>query len=160
LFTLRRLSPKKVKVKSKTSIWVRFVAMHKMGVTFLGTLDENIKELCTENGVTFTKMCADLGLSRNLLTEIRKGRKKSITGTTARKIADYFGVSVDRVLYGKRDEPDTASGDDSGELAEWLEDLRTRPETKALLSASRGMTKEQVEKMANFITEMKKGWTD
>ena len=130
--------------------------MHKMGVTFLGTLDKNIKDLCAENGVTFTKMCADLGVSRNLLTEIRKGRKKSITGTTAQKIADYFGVSVDRVLYGKREEdkPVDFEGDS---LAEWLDELRTRPETRTLLAATRGMSKEQVEMMANFAKTIRNG---
>ena len=122
----------------------------------MGTLDENIKSLCVENGVTFTQMCSDLGLSRNLLTELRKGRKKSINGTTAQKIADYFGVTVDRVLYGKRDEPTIQIEGDTQE--EWLEDARSRPELKVLFSATKGMTREQVEKTASWIAEMRKGW--
>lgn len=122
----------------------------------MGTLDENIKSLCAENGVTFTQMCGDLGLSRNLLTELRKGRKKSITGTTAQKIADYFGVTVDRVLYGKRDEPAIQIEGETQE--EWLEDARSRPELKVLFSATKGMSREQVEKTANWIAEMRKGW--
>jgi len=44
---------------------------------------------------------------------------------------------------------------ETGELAEYLEDLRTRPETRALLEASRGMTKEQIEKMADFAKTLR-----
>ena len=41
------------------------------------------------------------------------------------------------------------------ELVEYLADLRDRPETRALLEASRGMTKEQVEAMANFAKQLR-----
>ena len=120
----------------------------------MGTLDENIKSLCTENGVTFTQMCGDLGLSRNLLTELRKGRKKSITGTTAQKIADYFGVTVDRVLYGKREDPEKSveTGDD---LAEYLEVLRERPDMRVLFSVSKGATPEEVAQFVKVISALR-----
>lgn len=45
-------------------------------------------------------MCVDLGLSKSLMTDLKSGRKKGITAETAQKIADYFSVSVDRVLNG------------------------------------------------------------
>lgn len=124
----------------------------------MGTLYENIKELCEEKGIAPSNFGAEITGSKAFMTELKKGRKKGVSAETAKKIADYFGVSVDRVLYGKREDAHIRM--DGEDLGEWLEDLRTRPETKALLSASRGMTKEQVEKMANFITEMKKGWSD
>ena len=41
------------------------------------------------------------------------------------------------------------------DLAEYLEDLRDRPETRALLEASRGMSKEQVEAMAAFAKQLR-----
>lgn len=122
----------------------------------MSDLTENIMELCRENDTTYTKMCADTGVSRSLLTEIRKGRKQGITAKTAQKIADYFGVTVDRVLYGKRDEPTIQVEGDTQE--EWLEDARSRPELKVLFSATKGMTREQIEKTANWIAEMRKGW--
>ncbi len=46
---------------------------------------------------------------------------------------------------------------DDGELEESLEILRSRPETRALLHASKGMTTEQVEKMAQFMETMRGG---
>lgn len=122
----------------------------------MSDLTENIMELCRENETTYTKMCEDTGVSRSLLTEIRKGRKQGITAKTAQKIADYFGVTVDRVLYGKRDEPGIKIEGETQE--EWLEDARTRPELRTLYSATKGMTKKQVEDMANWIAGMRKGW--
>lgn len=68
------------------------------------SLYESILSLCTERGIKGGKMCADLGLSKSLLTDLKAGRKKGITADTAQKIADYFGVSVDRVL-GKEKAP-------------------------------------------------------
>ena len=64
------------------------------------TLYESILSLCQEHGIKGGKMCVDLGLSKSLMTDLRSGRKKGITAETAQKIADYFSVSVDRVLNG------------------------------------------------------------
>lgn len=64
------------------------------------TLYESILSLCQENGIKGGKMCVDLGLSKSLMTDLKSGRKKGITAETAQKIADYFSVSVDRVLNG------------------------------------------------------------
>ena len=63
---------------------------------------EIIDQLLEERGISGAKMCADLGMSRSFLTELRKGRAKGITMETAQKIADYFDVSVYRLL-GKDD---------------------------------------------------------
>lgn len=64
------------------------------------TLYESILSLCQEHGIKGGKMCVDLGLSKSLMTDLKSGRKKGITAETAQKIADYFSVSVDRVLNG------------------------------------------------------------
>lgn len=63
-------------------------------------LYESIKSLCDEHGITGAKMCSDIGISRNLLTELKAGRRSGISADKARKIAEYFGVSVERVLGG------------------------------------------------------------
>ncbi len=68
------------------------------------TLYESIKSLCEQKGVTGGKMCVDLGLSKSLMTDLKSGRKTGINVATAQKIADYFSVSVDRVL-GKEKAP-------------------------------------------------------
>ena len=59
---------------------------------------ENIRELCELKGIKPGKMCVDIGLSKSILTGLKNGSKKNIQTDTAQKIADYFGVSVDRIL--------------------------------------------------------------
>ena len=66
-------------------------------------IHERIDLLCRERGISGSKLCASLGISRSTLTELRKGRAKSLTTDTAEKIADYFAVSLDYLL-GKSDE--------------------------------------------------------
>lgn len=62
------------------------------------TLYTRIFSLCSQRDITPGKMCADLGLSRGLITDLKMGRKKDIYATTAWKIANYFGVSVGYLL--------------------------------------------------------------
>ena len=57
-----------------------------------------ISALCAQQGITPSKMCADLGISRGIITDLKAGRKKDIYATTAWKIANYFGVSVGYLL--------------------------------------------------------------
>lgn len=64
----------------------------------MSALYESIKKLCDERGIKPGKMCAEIGISRGLISDLKSERTKSITSETAQKIADYFGVSVDRVL--------------------------------------------------------------
>lgn len=62
------------------------------------TIYENIRTLCDEKGIKPGRMCTDIGISKSILTGLKNGTKKNIQTDTALKIADYFGVSVARVL--------------------------------------------------------------
>lgn len=73
------------------------------------TLYENLLSLCAEKGITGGKMCTDIGISKSLMTGLKKGRRSGISTETAQKIADYFGVSVDRVL-GKESQTYSVGG--------------------------------------------------
>ena len=74
------------------------------------TLYAQIEKLCNKNGIRPGKMCADLGLSRSLITDLKMGRKKSISTETAQKIATYFGISVSALLNSEIPSP-KAAGD-------------------------------------------------
>lgn len=78
----------------------------------MGTLYENIQSLCRNAGVRGGKMCVDLGISKSLMTKLKDNPEKTINAETAQKIADYFGVSVDCVLYGDEKNKSTADNDD------------------------------------------------
>ena len=62
------------------------------------TLYDRIIELCKEKGVSGSRMCLDLGLSKSTLSDIKSGRKKGVSTATAQKMAAYLGVSVDYLL--------------------------------------------------------------
>jgi hypothetical protein len=86
----------------------------------MGTIDKNpilesIEYLCKNANpkVSFSKMCVDLGLSKSLNTKLKSNPAKTINGETAQKIADYFSVSVDRVLGSEQKEkPLAAAGEE------------------------------------------------
>lgn len=65
-------------------------------------LYENIEALCAKRGIRPGRLCSDLKLSRGLITDMKMGRKKTVSAETAQKIAAYFGVSVGQLL-GKAD---------------------------------------------------------
>lgn len=61
-------------------------------------LYDRLSALCKERGIKGAKMCADLGISKSLMTDLKSGRKKGVSAVTAQKIAAYFGVSVGYLL--------------------------------------------------------------
>ena len=61
-------------------------------------LYESIEALCAQRGIRPGRLCNDLGLSRGLITDLKMGRKKSVSAETAQKIAAYFGISVGQLL--------------------------------------------------------------
>lgn len=71
------------------------------------TLHERITALCKEKGVSGSRMCLDLGLSKSTLSDMKHGRTKGISTPTAQKIASYFDVSVGYLLGGedKKEKP-------------------------------------------------------
>ncbi len=64
----------------------------------MATIIETIDRLCEERGIKGSKLCDDLGISRSTLTELRKGRAKSLNIKKATLIANYFEVSVEYLL--------------------------------------------------------------
>ena len=64
----------------------------------MGKLYETIQQLCDRRGIRPGRLCDELGLSRGLMTDLKMGRKKSLSAQTAQAIASYFGVSVAYLL--------------------------------------------------------------
>ena len=93
----------------------------------MATLYEIIDKLCQERGIRPGRLCTDLGISRGLMTDLKMGRKKGVNAETARKIADYLGVSVGYLLGQNEprdilDEVDVAFYGDFKELNEQEKD--------------------------------------
>ncbi|MBR0446358.1 MAG: helix-turn-helix transcriptional regulator [Oscillospiraceae bacterium] len=71
----------------------------------MDNLYESIEALCNQRGIRPGRLCNDLGLSRGLITDLKMGRKKSVSAETAQKIAAYFGITVGQLL-GQSDSSD------------------------------------------------------
>lgn len=78
----------------------------------MGNLYERIHDLCEEKGIRGARLCAEVGLSKGLLTDLKMGRRTGVSAVTAQKIATYFGVSVGYLLgEDEQKEKPTAQGD-------------------------------------------------
>jgi len=64
----------------------------------LSKLYARIEDLCKQKGVNITKMCADAGVTRGALTDLKMGRSQSLSMRSISKIATYFDVSTDFLL--------------------------------------------------------------
>ena len=109
----------------------------------MSDLYNRIEELCRIKGVTITKMCAESGASRASLTDLKKGRKNSLSSKTLSLIGAYFGISIDALL----------GNEEAGDSILALQALRD--EDRALLDVVRGMTPDQVKSMTEFARKMK-----
>ena len=54
------------------------------------------KALCDEKNISVYRACTDIGLNRSAVAKWKEGGKPN--GTTAAKLADYFGVTTDYLL--------------------------------------------------------------
>lgn len=59
---------------------------------------EIIETLCDNHGIKPGRMCADLGISRGIMGDLKAGRTKKLSAANMEKIASYFGVSTDYLL--------------------------------------------------------------
>lgn len=89
----------------------------------MGTLYENIMALCESRGIKGSKLCADTGISKGLLTDLKMGRRTGVSAVTAQKIASYFDVSVAHLL-GQSDVLDDIDLAFYGEYRELTEDQK------------------------------------
>ena len=96
------------------------------------TLHKRITDLCKEKGVSGSRMCLDLGLSKSTLSDMKHGRTKGVSTTTAQKIASYFDVSVGYLLgEEEKEEKPTAEGDELSEnMKKLMEFAKSVPDDK------------------------------
>ena len=106
---------------------------------------ENYLSLCAGRGKSANAVAKELSIASGTVTEWKKGRVPQ--NATLKKIADYFGITVENLIGN-------ASDDD--EMNEYLEQLRTRPELKMLFSLAKGATKQDIEQAVAIIEALRK----
>lgn len=115
----------------------------------MSDLYTNIKNACTNKGMSVSAMCLNLGMSKSTMSDLKAGRKKSLSTETLSKIADFLDVSIDYLLGNEQKEKPLVNEDE--ELTEYLDLLRNRPEMKMMFQLAKGATKEDVEKAVKII---------
>jgi transcriptional regulator with XRE-family HTH domain len=98
----------------------------------MGNLYNNIAALCKEKGIKGATLCTETGISKGLLTDLKKGRRTGVTAVTAQKIAAYFGVSVGYLLGEEEKEKKPTIDDDelSDNMKKLIEFARSVPDDK------------------------------
>ena len=96
----------------------------------MSVLYKRLLKLCEEKGITGYRMAKDAGVSVNIMTDLKSGRKKSISAEVANKIADYFGVTVGYLLGEEEKEKpaDSRVGELTEEELDYIEWFRQAPE--------------------------------
>lgn len=109
----------------------------------MSDLYSNIHALCEKEGIKDGTLCANIGIRRSFLSELKAGRTKSLSAEVLSKIAAYFNVSVDYLLTGEQKENPPQQPQSEVDAA--LERIRKKLES---------MPKEQREALMNLIEKM------
>lgn len=64
----------------------------------MSNLYDNIQSLCRQKGISISGLCIEIGTSKSVMSDLKSGKKKTLSAATLAKIADYFGVTVDHLL--------------------------------------------------------------
>ena len=110
---------------------------------------KRIDKLLEEHGITGSQMSRDLGMSRSFMTELRKGRAKSITIETAQKIAVYFDVPLEYILGDDFQDSKKAPAD-TGKRSVSDDDIKF-----ALLGGDGEITDEMYDEVKRFAAYIK-----
>lgn len=108
-------------------------------------LYERIDKLCKDNGTNITQMCKEAGVQRSALSDYKSGKNKTISFSNLQKIADYFNMTVDKLVNGETAEQkkDEITFDDfTYAMYDHAKDL-TEDEKKMLLEMAEFMKKKR-----------------
>lgn len=61
-------------------------------------LYDRIKTACESKGITVSALCLQLGMSKSVLSDLKSGRKKTLSAETLGRIAAHLQVSTDSLL--------------------------------------------------------------
>ena len=109
----------------------------------------SLQRLRRASGLTQAELAEALGISKSAVSMYERGNREPEL-ELLQTMADYFHVSVSALLG--REEP-LVNGD--GELTEYLEALRDRPEMRMLFSLTKNATREDVEAAVRIIEALR-----
>lgn len=112
---------------------------------------DNFVTLCNQKGKSPNGACAELGFSANTATKWKQGSVPR--DTTLRKIADYFGVTVDELLAEPAPSPvDEAMAKLTASMQEALDSMEKEksPLLRNLENLVKSMSQDQQREMKKY----------
>lgn len=109
----------------------------------MDTLYNRIQSACERSSITVSAMCLAIGMSKSTMSDLKAGRKKSLSSDTIVRMASFLNISADELLFGEKKE-----------LAENSEFIS--PEKQQLMSLIDTLSDEQCRRLAGIIEEAKK----
>lgn len=115
-------------------------------------------KICKAKGLSPTSVLKKIGISKGVYTNWKSTGAEPLN-STKKKIADYLGITVEELETGEIKEAPAEAGADN-EMNEMLEEIRRRPELKALFSLSSKATTEDVNTIIKIIKALRGGRSD
>ena len=113
---------------------------------------DKIKNLRIQNKMTLEEVGNRIGVSKQTLYKYENNIITNIPSDKIEGLAKIFNVSP-ALIMGWDDTPKEYYKD--AEVAEFTEDLRTRPGARMLFSAAKDISKEDMEKAVEYIELLK-----
>lgn len=117
-------------------------------------IGERIKTIRKQKGITLANLGARLGISESNMQRYESGKIASVSIDFINRLAPILGVKPEW-LIGWDKEPTPQGYYIDSETAEYAEYLRTRPSARLLFSASKGISKEEMQEAVNYIEFIK-----
>lgn len=109
-------------------------------------IGDRIKYYREQAGMTMEQLAQAVGVQNSAINKYEKGLVTNIPINRIRQIADALGIDV-RLLLDFLDEP-------SSEVDEMREELRSNPDLRMLLSASRNLDAEDIRQLVALAERM------
>lgn len=114
---------------------------------------EIFEQLLHSYGISAYKFCKETGISQSTISTW-KSKKNLISGEIAKKIADYFGVTVDYLMTGEEKEGDKYYlNDDTAAMAQKLFENK---DLKVLFDAAQDATPEDLKTTYDMLMALKR----
>lgn len=113
---------------------------------------DRIKNLRINNKMTLEEVGEKIGVSKQTLYKYENNIITNIPSDKIEGLAKIFNISPAVIMGWDKDDEQYYQ---DKEAAEYAEMLRTRPEMRLLFSASRGISKEEMQEAVNYIEYIK-----
>ena len=115
---------------------------------------EIFEELCEKKGVTPYRVCKDTGITTATVSNWKAGRYTP-KSDKMQKLADYFGVPLDYLIYGKEPE-EGAKYYLNEETASIAQDIFENKELRVLFDAARDAEPEDLAAVHTMLLALKR----